>query len=358
MVVVHRAFRREFPAAAALIRGTAEGDTRRAKVVADHLRLGLAGLHMHHTGEDIVLWPLLLERAAPSTGLVETMQAQHHAVDTHVEAIMPALDAWEAAPAGAAGERLAQLCEQLTAALVEHLDLEEREILPLASRYVTAAEWNQMGEHGKDSMSPSQLPIMFGWCSRTRTTRSARRCSATSRCRSGFCSRPSARGSSSATSAACARHDHRGTGLDLGVARGAAGVPLPGELGSPRAARVASSPRSDSARDTGKAGSTASAAEIERPPRTASCGCRIAHPLRDARQRGQRVAEGPAQPRRRATGRATRRAGRRSRGSSPSSSVRVALMLRAVARVNGLPSSRAVATPSVSTARQWRGRPP
>ena len=81
MVVVHRAFRRESAAAAGLIRGTAEGDTRRAKVVADHLRLGLAGLHMHHTGEDIVLWPLLLERAAPSTGLVETMQAQHHAVD-------------------------------------------------------------------------------------------------------------------------------------------------------------------------------------------------------------------------------------------------------------------------------------
>ena len=162
MVVVHRAFRREFPAAAALIRGTAAGDTRRAKVVADHLRLGLAGLHMHHTGEDIVLWPLLLERAAPSTGLVETMQTQHHAVDTHVEAIMPALDAWEAAPARANGERLAQLCEQLTVALVEHLDLEEREILPLASRHVTAAEWNQMGEHGKDTMSPSQLPIMFG----------------------------------------------------------------------------------------------------------------------------------------------------------------------------------------------------
>ena len=35
--------------------------------------------------------------------------------------------------------------------------------------------------------------------------------------------------------------------------------------GSPRTARVASSPRSDSARDTGKVGSTASDAEIEAP---------------------------------------------------------------------------------------------
>ena len=160
-VVVHRAFRRESAAAAATSAAPPQGDTRRAKVVADHLRLCLAGLEMHHTGEDAVLWPLLLERAAPSTGLVETMQAQHHAVEAHTEAITPALAAWEANPTTAAGEHLATLFERLTAALVEHLDLEEREILPLASRHVTAAEWNQMGEHGKDSMSPSQLPIMF-----------------------------------------------------------------------------------------------------------------------------------------------------------------------------------------------------
>jgi hypothetical protein len=159
MVVVHRAFRRESAAAAGYVRATPEGDIQRATVGADHLRLCMASLEMHHTGEDVVLWPLLLERAAPSTGLVETMQAQHHAVDEHVEAITPALAAWEANPTKAAGDQLATLLEGLTAALVEHL--EEREIPPLASRHVTGAEWNQMGEHGKDSMSPSQLPIMF-----------------------------------------------------------------------------------------------------------------------------------------------------------------------------------------------------
>ena len=102
MVVVHRAFRREFPAIARFIRATAEGDTSRAKVVADHLRLCMAGLEMHHTGEDIILWPLLLERAAPATGLNVTMQAQHHAVDTHIEAITSVLAACEANPTKAA----------------------------------------------------------------------------------------------------------------------------------------------------------------------------------------------------------------------------------------------------------------
>ncbi|WP_062520286.1 hemerythrin domain-containing protein [Demequina silvatica] len=162
MVVIHRAFRREFGIVPTYIRATADGDTARATVVARHLRLCMAGLEMHHTGEDIVLWPLLLERAAPSTGLVETMQAQHHRVDAHIEAVEPALAAWQEHPTAAAGDQLATLVEGFSAALFEHLDLEEREILPLAYRHVTDAEWRQMGQHGTEVMSTSELPIMFG----------------------------------------------------------------------------------------------------------------------------------------------------------------------------------------------------
>jgi hypothetical protein len=47
-------------------------------------------------------------------------------------------------------------------ALLEHLELEEREILPLASRHVTAAEWEQLAKHGNDEMRRDQLPLMFG----------------------------------------------------------------------------------------------------------------------------------------------------------------------------------------------------
>ena len=136
MVVIHRVFRREFAQIPRLVRGVRDGDTSRARLVADHLGLIVAGLHMHHTGEDAGLWPLLLDRAAPSTALVETMQEQLHRVD--------------------------ELVAQLAGALLEHLDLEEREILPLVSRHVSVAEWDSLGEHGKDAMSSRQLPLMFG----------------------------------------------------------------------------------------------------------------------------------------------------------------------------------------------------
>jgi hemerythrin-like domain-containing protein len=162
MVVIHRVFRREFSAIPTLVRRVAEGDRARAETVGSHLGLILAGLHMHHTGEDEVLWPLLLERAAPSTGLVETMQSQHQRVDEYADQLGPLLDAWKAHPSPLGGEQLARIVEQFAQALLEHLDLEEREILPLVSRHISVAEWDSLGEHGKDSMSARQLPLMFG----------------------------------------------------------------------------------------------------------------------------------------------------------------------------------------------------
>lgn len=162
MVVVHRVFRREFAALPDLIRAVGDGARGRAAIVAEHLRLLLDGLHLHHTGEDVVLWPLLLTRAAPSTRFVETMQDQHEAVEECVAGIEDALVAWRDDPTGQARERLAGLVEALHRTLVEHLDLEEREILPLIVRHVTVAEWRSVGEHGKDAMTARQLPLMFG----------------------------------------------------------------------------------------------------------------------------------------------------------------------------------------------------
>ena len=162
MVVVHRIFRREFALVPGLVRGTTPGDTARAHVVAEHLRLVLAGLHMHHTGEDELLWPLLLERAAPSADLVRTMQEQHARVDEATGRLEPLVAEWEAGASAVRGEQLARLVEEFRTALLEHLELEEHEILPLATRHVTPAEWARLGAHGRHEMRRDWLPLMFG----------------------------------------------------------------------------------------------------------------------------------------------------------------------------------------------------
>ena len=48
-----------------LVRQVAPGDIGRAAVVAGHARLVLGGLDLHHTGEDALLWPKLLDRDPP-----------------------------------------------------------------------------------------------------------------------------------------------------------------------------------------------------------------------------------------------------------------------------------------------------
>ena len=140
----------------------ADGDTHRAEPIAEALRLVLDGLHHHHSGEDDILWPALLERAAPSTGLVETMQAQHDVVDGYADEAEPLLDAWERTASATTGTELADVLDRFAAALFEHLDLEEREILPLVERHVTVAEWNSLGEHGIEQIDKKMLPILFG----------------------------------------------------------------------------------------------------------------------------------------------------------------------------------------------------
>ena len=162
MVVVHRVFRREFRLIPELARRVEAGDTARAKVLADHARLVLTGLHGHHTSEDLLLWPKLLERAAPDAELVHRMESQHERVANAIDRIGPALDRWEAEARPAVSEEVAAAFDALRGALLEHLDDEERHILPLAARHLTQAEWNELGEHGVGETRKKDLPILFG----------------------------------------------------------------------------------------------------------------------------------------------------------------------------------------------------
>ena len=162
MYVVHRVFRREFTLIPRLVRAVRPGDTARARVVAGHARLVLAGLDMHHTGEDALLWPKLLERAAPSADLVHRMEAQHHRVEELIAELGEALPRWEAEARPAVTEEVASTFDALRVALLDHLDDEERHILPLAERHITPQEWAGLGEHGMAKVKKSDLPVLFG----------------------------------------------------------------------------------------------------------------------------------------------------------------------------------------------------
>jgi hemerythrin-like domain-containing protein len=153
MVVVHRLFRREFALVPGLLRKVAEGDRERSAVVADHLMFLVDGLHHHHSAEDELLWPLLLERVGDLDGeLVHRMESQHETVAAQLERAGELLSGWRARADRDSGEELAVLFEQVQVALDEHLTDEENEILPLCSRHLTQDEWDSLGKRAQEGL--------------------------------------------------------------------------------------------------------------------------------------------------------------------------------------------------------------
>ncbi|RZK86051.1 MAG: hemerythrin domain-containing protein, partial [Rhodococcus sp. (in: high G+C Gram-positive bacteria)] len=80
MVVVHNCFRRQFAALPALVRGVPAGDTARAGEVVTYFEELATALHHHHTSEDDLLWPKLLDRAPTDAALVLRMEEQHERI--------------------------------------------------------------------------------------------------------------------------------------------------------------------------------------------------------------------------------------------------------------------------------------
>ena len=163
MRVLHSVYRREFWLAPSLIRGVADGDTARAVVVDRHLDLVEGALEEHHNAEDEVLWPLLLDRVPVDVApLVRRMDAQHQLVTTALSRIKAQRRIWVQEARAAVGVDVAEQYQSLYHALVEHLDDEETNIMPLVAQHLTVAEWRRRARHSSGGKKLSEIPLMFG----------------------------------------------------------------------------------------------------------------------------------------------------------------------------------------------------
>ena len=161
MYLVHTMLRREFSLLPGLIRGADRNDARRRALIGAHTQLLCQILHAHHEGEDLVLWPLLRERAAvEATQIVAIMEVQHDAIAAVHDEAVRRLGVF--CRSGRDGEGLAAVLDDLVRVLTDHTAFEEKAVLPLAEKYVTAAEWKQMGQHGMNTFQKRLLPLAFG----------------------------------------------------------------------------------------------------------------------------------------------------------------------------------------------------
>jgi hemerythrin-like domain-containing protein len=162
MLVVHDAFRREYGMLPRLVRGVAPGDTERAAVLEAHYALLARFLHIHHHGEDVVLYPVLAERLADHPGLVDRMEAEHRLLNELLDSADAAVPRWAVDPTAVATEWLAALLTDVDAALEIHLSEEEREVLPLCEALLTRAEWDAVGEHSRAEIPQEHAFTILG----------------------------------------------------------------------------------------------------------------------------------------------------------------------------------------------------
>jgi len=145
------------------VREIAVGDTERSQLIAEHIGLLLAVLDLHHRAEDSHLWPKLLERGSEEVGpVVQVMEDQHERIEQLTAEAAAALGVWRQHAAAARGSLLADVLDGLNGVLYEHMRMEEVRILPLAEKYVTAAEWHAMAAASGAALPPGTMPLVFG----------------------------------------------------------------------------------------------------------------------------------------------------------------------------------------------------
>lgn len=162
MIVVHRVFRRESRLMPQIVRACRPGDTARARHIAGFIRDYKLGLHEHHTGEDDLVWPLLLARVDLDADLVLRMEQQHEVMAAGLAAVDRHLGAWEATASAAARDALADALDQHRRDLLVHLDEEEQHVLALIEEHLTVAEWNALGERFARDTPKNKLLFFLG----------------------------------------------------------------------------------------------------------------------------------------------------------------------------------------------------
>ena len=166
MYVIHHAFRRDLGRFAAAAAATPADD--RAVWQALHRRwAGFAhALHAHHSVEDAVIWPSLLDAVSEDDrAVLEAMEAEHATIDPQLEACAAGF----AAMAGGGGEDQRRALDvrvsAARASLLRHLEHEETAALPLVQTCLSVEGWATAERAAEGAYGLRDLAFVVPWVS-------------------------------------------------------------------------------------------------------------------------------------------------------------------------------------------------
>ncbi|MGY4653000.1 hemerythrin domain-containing protein [Mycobacterium sp. URHB0021] len=163
MVMVHQVMRREFGLLPGAVAGIApeEQGSGGAEAIARHIAWLIKFLHQHHSSEDHVLWPLLVQRCGQET-LTARMQSEHQELASCLDTVVQALQVWDDERTAASRDALEHALRQVITPLNAHLNDEEQHAVPLLERYVGAEEVRRAVEAGLAQFTPDEVTLVIG----------------------------------------------------------------------------------------------------------------------------------------------------------------------------------------------------
>jgi steroid delta-isomerase-like uncharacterized protein len=162
MACVHNVFRRALTDAPGQLACVTDGGTQTAEQLGTYLGEVLWLLHAHHSSEDELMYPLLVERVPESKDLFARMDAQHVAVAASVEYARQAAEALAKSGSTDDAQALADACRSVLDEAAGHLSEEEAEVVPIASRSMTSAEWGALPGHVLSQYPGTRLWLLLG----------------------------------------------------------------------------------------------------------------------------------------------------------------------------------------------------
>jgi hemerythrin-like domain-containing protein len=146
MYAVHKALIGALDAAPAYV-AKADLDPERAEVIGSFYENVIEFLHVHHTGEDELIYPVLEERCAESRSDLERIDDQHKLLHAPMDAGRSAIAAWRAAPSPETAQAVIDAIAAIAEPLRPHLAEEETVVLPIAAKSMSPEEWGALSGH-------------------------------------------------------------------------------------------------------------------------------------------------------------------------------------------------------------------
>jgi iron-sulfur cluster repair protein YtfE (RIC family) len=164
-MLIHRALRsgtRDLAVAATAIGTGAPCPAGRRSAYVTFATEVLHEIHLHHTREDDVLWPVIAASAGAVVDL-EPLTDDHtelHAVLSRAE---QALAAFAAAADGPAAAALGAVLTEMADLLDEHIVEEEAEVFPVVREHVSAKDFAACEKRFQKGSSPKHLMFVLPW---------------------------------------------------------------------------------------------------------------------------------------------------------------------------------------------------